>query len=440
MALWGNKDAGIGTAGPAAAGFASSISLNYATRVVTGAGTSFGNAGAAKTGDVIEFGSRAAGATYFGSATIVSIASTIECAIGSTAGLNGDAIADLHLYKINEETTWTEGVNRWSTRNDSSASLTEYGHVVPTVAITTSNDANRPGVGVSVLAIAEDGSEGFGHWDGINIKVGDYYVDGDGSSGTTGNKEVVAIGKASLTALSAVAVGETCVRFSPPPGMATGDHLQDQPGSIAGTGSTEGTVAAGIAGTTWLTVHNYAAHNLLVGDTFRTPVDTTDYEILTVSAGLGTISIGVANPGSGASMSAVLSAGAAVTFSSATIVTMSQGVGVAIAAGLGVSVMGDYVSLGATICTPVTTGTALTFSRYQGGYDAFIYGVAGTGLTATGSESIGDKYLVDSVGWVGVTTYTDNQGNLRVKKETLASLSGITTADTAIYPAYPPKG
>ena len=432
MALWGNKDAGIGTAGPAAAGYASSVSLNYATRVVTGAGTSFGTVGAAKTGDIIEFGSRAAGATYFGSATIVSIAGTTELSIGSTAGLNGDAIADLHLYKINEETTWTEADGQWSTRKDESPSLNVIGHVYPSVAISTSNDSNNAGVGVSVLAMTEDDT---GSWKGIGLKVGDYYVDGDGSSLTTANHEVVAVGEASLTALSAVAVGETCVRFSPPPGMAVGDHLKDQPGSVAGTGSTTATALVGQGATTnYYTISNLAAHNIIAGDTILTPVISTAVAIGTVNAGLNTISL-VAGASGG-----TVTAGMAITFYSDTIVTMDQGVGTAIAAGLGVTVMGDYVSLGATLAHAVTTGTAVTFSRYQGGYDAFIYGVAGAGLTATGSESVGDKYLVDSVGWVGVTTYTDTSGNLRVKKQVLASLSGITTGDTAIYPAYPPKG
>lgn len=37
------------------------------------------------------------------------------------------------------------------------------------------------------------------------------------------------------------------------------------------------------------------------------------------------------------------------------------------------------------------------------------------------------KYAVAHAGWVGVHTYTDMHGNLRVKSETLVALSGITT-------------
>ena len=37
---------------------------------------------------------------------------------------------------------------------------------------------------------------------------------------------------------------------------------------------------------------------------------------------------------------------------------------------------------------------------------------------------------------MSVTTYLDNLGNLRVKKETLVAMSGITTGNA---PAYPPE-
>ena len=83
MALWGNNDA-VGAGG--------TVILNYSTGVVTGAGTSFGTVGAASTGDIIRFGNRAG--VYYGDAVIVSIASTTQLTIGSTAGLSGVAIAN----------------------------------------------------------------------------------------------------------------------------------------------------------------------------------------------------------------------------------------------------------------------------------------------------------------------------------------------------------
>ena len=89
MALWGNND-NKGSGG--------TVTLNYSTGVVTGSGTTFGNVGAAATGDVIRFGFRGSGGTYFGDAVIVGIASTTQCTIGSTAGLSGAAIAATSFY------------------------------------------------------------------------------------------------------------------------------------------------------------------------------------------------------------------------------------------------------------------------------------------------------------------------------------------------------
>ena len=65
MALWGNND-NVGSAG--------TVSLITQPRVVTGTGTSFGIAGGCSEGDVIRFGSRGSGGTFFGDAVIVSIA------------------------------------------------------------------------------------------------------------------------------------------------------------------------------------------------------------------------------------------------------------------------------------------------------------------------------------------------------------------------------
>ena len=40
-------------------------------------------------------------------------------------------------------------------------------------------------------------------------------------------------------------------------------------------------------------------------------------------------------------------------------------------------------------------------------------------------------------GWVGVTTYRDNTGVERVKKEILVAMSGITTGtDSELYPPH----
>lgn len=95
MALWGNNDA-LDSGG--------TVSLNYATGIVTGTATTFGNAGSAQEGDVIRFGERSG--TYFGDAVIVSIESTTSLTIGSTAGLSGDDISGAE-YSISQLPKYT---------------------------------------------------------------------------------------------------------------------------------------------------------------------------------------------------------------------------------------------------------------------------------------------------------------------------------------------
>jgi hypothetical protein len=69
-------------------------------------------------------------------------------------------------------------------------------------------------------------------------------------------------------------------------------------------------------------------------------------------------------------------------------------------------------------------------------------GVFGVDATETGiarTTTVGGKagaYGVAHAGWVGVTTYIDGHGNLRVKSETLVAFSSITSdaADDARFP------
>jgi hypothetical protein len=70
--------------------------------------------------------------------------------------------------------------------------------------------------------------------------------------------------------------------------------------------------------------------------------------------------------------------------------------------------------------------------RNRSTYDSAVYGVASGGAGAAS----GTQYET-GVGWVGVTTYMDNGGNLRVKKEILCAMSGITTGNTAGGKTYP---
>ena len=63
--------------------------------------------------------------------------------------------------------------------------------------------------------------------------------------------------------------------------------------------------------------------------------------------------------------------------------------------------------------------------------DNLVYGINATASANTGTTG----YEKTDAGWVGITTYLDNSGSLRVKRETLVAMSGITTGSQGIqYP------
>jgi hypothetical protein len=94
------------------------------------------------------------------------------------------------------------------------------------------------------------------------------------------------------------------------------------------------------------------------------------------------------------------------------------------------SVSGSIVSLASTIAAAIASGAAVRVNRATGAKASSVYGVADAGTTAAATT----KYALTHEGWVGVTTYIDSEGNLRVKTETLVAMSGITTGNTPIYP------
>jgi hypothetical protein len=63
------------------------------------------------------------------------------------------------------------------------------------------------------------------------------------------------------------------------------------------------------------------------------------------------------------------------------------------------------------------------FSHRRTDADAVVYGISTTSSTT---------YSATHQGWVGITTYIDNHGNLRVKNEVLVAMSGISTGLSAI--------
>lgn len=93
------------------------------------------------------------------------------------------------------------------------------------------------------------------------------------------------------------------------------------------------------------------------------------------------------------------------------------------------------ISVGSTLTADIASGENLTFKRLQLGVDRTVYGIGatvGAGVSAKPHEL---EYTTQGNGWVGVTTYKDCQGNLRVKSEILVAGVGINTGSNGLlYP------
>ena len=90
------------------------------------------------------------------------------------------------------------------------------------------------------------------------------------------------------------------------------------------------------------------------------------------------------------------------------------------------------VSLASTISSGIATAAAITFSRVTGGHETSVIGIEDAGTEAARATS----FKLTHAGWVGITTYKDSEGNLRVKSEVLVAMSGITTGNTPTYPPF----
>jgi hypothetical protein len=91
------------------------------------------------------------------------------------------------------------------------------------------------------------------------------------------------------------------------------------------------------------------------------------------------------------------------------------------------------VSLASTISAGISTGDTLQFRRRTDGYFRDVFGVdrIEVGVAAT------TKYAVAHSGWVGIMTYIDTHGNLRVKSEVLVAGGILTTTDASDDARFP---
>ena len=105
-------------------------------------------------------------------------------------------------------------------------------------------------------------------------------------------------------------------------------------------------------------------------------------------------------------------------FGDAVIVAVANSESITIASTSGLSQVGFTTSARFTTCPQ--SGVTDTVYQEKGvtDRDSVVYGI---------STTTGGSYHVPHQGWVGVTTYVDMHGTLRVKSEVLVAMSGITT-------------
>ena len=93
------------------------------------------------------------------------------------------------------------------------------------------------------------------------------------------------------------------------------------------------------------------------------------------------------------------------------------------------------ISVGSTLTADIASGENLTFKRLQLGVDRTVYGIGATVGAGVSVKPNLLEYTTQGNGWVGVTTYMDCQGNLRVKSEILVAGVGIETGSNGLlYP------
>ena len=110
-------------------------------------------------------------------------------------------------------------------------------------------------------------------------------------------------------------------------------------------------------------------------------------------------------------------------FGDAVIVAVANSESITIASTSGLSQVGFTTSARFTTCPQSGVTDVVYQEKGVTDRDSVVYGI---------STAISGSYHVPHQGWVGVTTYVDMHGTLRVKSEVLVAMSGITTTKDAI--------
>ena len=110
-------------------------------------------------------------------------------------------------------------------------------------------------------------------------------------------------------------------------------------------------------------------------------------------------------------------------FGDAVIVAVASSESITIASTVGLSQVGFTTSARFSTCTKSPILDTVYQEKGVTDRDSVVYGI---------STAISGSYHVPHQGWVGVTTYVDMHGTLRIKSEVLVAMSGITTTKDSI--------
>ena len=396
MALWGNNDAVTVTpTGKVSLAYTDSGYTNVNAAgigstgwVLTGTATSFGNPGYGKTGDIIAIGfpkNTLGVGTYYGEAVIVGIAATNQISIAGTEGLNSVIIGDTTgllrytglgtMYQIRESPQYTHTTAQYS---ESSATISQDFATYKTIFVGTA--ASAVGVGTSSIFVNVEGA-------GIN------------ATGTMGPNSFLIVGT---------------------------DTVLNDGNNIAISGIGTAIVAAGSS--------SGVGFSTIYVDTTQIPHIAPDH-----------IKVRLANNAESGDFISVTGYGG-TTISLGSTLPYNIGVGSAIEyRQFGGFKEGFVFGLDSGVTAAIADGDTFSIQRLHGGYEAHVYSVDETllGIATDAAVPGPDQQMFipagaegsfrTSAGWVGVTTYIDNRGALRVKKEVLVAMSGITTGN---YPVY----
>ena len=110
-------------------------------------------------------------------------------------------------------------------------------------------------------------------------------------------------------------------------------------------------------------------------------------------------------------------------FGDAVIVAVANSESITIASTVGLSQVGFTTSARFSGCTKSPILDTVYQEKGVTDRDSVVYGI---------STAVSGSYHVPHQGWVGVTTYVDMHGTLRVKSEVLVAMSGIDTNKSTI--------